>query len=349
VSSGSAPLVTGILCTYNRSALLRQVLDSLSRQTLPRDRFEIIVVDDGSTDDTRAVVNGFLEQLPVRCIYQDNAGLAAAKNRGISVASGGIVVFLDDDDIAEPHLLEEHLKTHRRYPDGYLAVLGHTDIHPDYAHRPLMHFVTKVGHYLFAYSDLKDGEVLDYTHFWGGRSSCKREFLLTHGVFNPLFRFGCEDIELGYRLSKHGLRVMYNARARSLMIRDIDFDSFCRRLIAQGESQYRFSRLYHEEEVHRWTEVIGAEEAWAEMGPIFETLLRSARELDRIANLRMDSGIPLDDLTTAFLHRSYWNAFRACKLKGIYQGRMGDTEFTVNLSEKAKMPSSGGHTGYGLV
>ena len=52
--------------------------------------------------------------------------------------------------------------------------------------------------YLFMYPPLKDGELLDNTYFWGGRSSCKKNFLVEHGNFNPVFKFGCEDIELGY-------------------------------------------------------------------------------------------------------------------------------------------------------
>ena len=324
--SAQVPIVSGILCTYSRSALLRRVLRSLSEQTLPRNQFEIIIVDDGSSDDTKGVVEEFMGHIPLRYSYQENAGLGAAKNRGLSLARGEIVVFLDDDDVADPRLFEEHLRTHRRYPQSEYAVLGHTDIHPDHADRPLMHFVTKVGHYLFAYSDLKDGQVLDYTYFWGGRSSCKREFLLRYGFFDPLFRFGCEDIELGYRLSKHGLCVIYNRRARSVMIRNIDFDSFCQRLTAQGESQYRFSRLHPAPEVQRWTEMIGAKEAWVKIAPVYATLLRSARELDRIANLRMDARIPLDHVTIALLHGAYSNASRACKLKGIHQGRLSDRQ-----------------------
>ena len=77
------------------------------------------------------------------------------------------------------------------------------------------------GLLLFSYPNLKHGDVLDYTYFWGGCSSCKRKFLIEYGVFNPVFRFGCEDIELAYRLSKSNLKVVYNARAVSTMVRDI--------------------------------------------------------------------------------------------------------------------------------
>src|SRR5262249_3905322 len=154
-----------------------------------------------------------------------------------------------------------------------------------------------------------------------GCSSCKRRFLIEFGVFNPVFRFGCEDIELAYRLSKNKLKVVYNAQAVSTMIRDIPFDNFCSRLIRQGESQYVFSQLHPGAEVQKWTEMIGAEEGWQRIEPVYEAVIRSSRELDRIANLKLELGLDFDDITTDLLHRAYRNAFRACKLKGIYNRR----------------------------
>ncbi|MGN6734620.1 MAG: glycosyltransferase family 2 protein, partial [Candidatus Binatia bacterium] len=170
-------------------------------------------------------------------------------------------------------------------------------------------------------SNLKHGDVRDYPYFWGGCCSCKRKLLIDYGVFNPVFRFGCEDIELAYRLSKNKLKVVYNAQAASTMVRDIPFDAFCRRLIRQGESQYVFSQLHPDPEVQKWTEMIGAEEEWQRIEPVYEAVIRSARELDRIANLKIELGLELDDVTLDLLHRAYRNAFRACKLRGIYNRR----------------------------
>src|SRR6185295_1404141 len=106
-----------------------------------------------------------------------------------------LVIFLDDDDMATPQLLEQHLNTHERFADDRFALLGYTALEGGLAADPLMHFATEVSCFLFSYPKLTDGDVLDYSYFWGGRSSCKRAFLLSHGVFNPVFRFGCEDIE----------------------------------------------------------------------------------------------------------------------------------------------------------
>jgi predicted O-methyltransferase YrrM len=309
-----------ILCTFNRAEFLPATLDSIVGQTLERSNFELIIIDDGSSDHTRKVVEFFEGRLPLRYAYQANAGLASARNHGIYRSQAPLLLFLDDDDLCSPNLFEEHLKTHGQYPDNHFAVLGYTHLHPTLAHNPLMRYVTEVG-YLFFYPSIKDGDVLDYTYFWGGRSSCKRKFLIDYGVFNPVFRFGCEDIELGYRLSRHNLKVVYNAQAVSRMIRNISFDAFCKRLIRQGESQYVFSELHPTTEVQSWTEMVGADEEWENIKPAYEMIVHSARELDRIANLKLDLGLEFDDFTKTLLYRAYRNAFRACKLKGIYNRR----------------------------
>jgi len=101
-----------IICTYNRADLLNMSLESLTRQTLSKDKFEVILIDDGSSDHTKDVSSAFHSVLPLKYFYQNNAGLASARNHGIFAARGEILLFLDDDDIATPSLIEEHMKTH---------------------------------------------------------------------------------------------------------------------------------------------------------------------------------------------------------------------------------------------
>jgi glycosyltransferase involved in cell wall biosynthesis len=313
----SAPLISALFSTFNRAELIRQALDSVVEQTLPKDCFEVVVVDDGSKDDTRAVVQSFSSRLPIRYVFQPNAGLAEGKNHAIMLAHAPLVVFMDDDDVADARLLEEHLRMHEEFPSTNIAVLGYTTLRDDIAVQPLMHFVTNVGFYLFSYVPLTHGCILDYTYFWGGRSSCKRSFLLERGLFNPAFRFGCEDIELGYRLSSAGLRVVYNSKARSTMIRDITFDEFCDRLRRQGHSNFIYSELHKTEEVRRWTDVAGWEHRWADIANRFELTLESARRLDELARRRLAHGLGLDGALVSLLHKSYWRAFDASKLRGV--------------------------------
>jgi glycosyltransferase involved in cell wall biosynthesis len=91
------PLISVIIPTYNYGQFIRSALESLYRQTYHRDRIEVIVVDDGSTDDTEEILNTYEDRL----IYlrQENRGIASARNRGISTAKGELITFLDSDDL----------------------------------------------------------------------------------------------------------------------------------------------------------------------------------------------------------------------------------------------------------
>jgi len=93
--------------TRNRAELLAQALESLCHQTMPSNRYEIIVVDNGSTDDTHQVVEQFAQKNPqVRYFYEAKTGSSAARNRGWKEAVGKYVAFIDDDGKAPPGWLE---------------------------------------------------------------------------------------------------------------------------------------------------------------------------------------------------------------------------------------------------
>ncbi|HEY0752893.1 MAG TPA: glycosyltransferase [Ktedonobacteraceae bacterium] len=116
-SGEQPPHFSVVLCTFNRRNFVLATLATLRRQTIPSRDFEVIVVDNGSKDGTLQAVNAYFqvgknnareleEEWQVQCLFEPKNGLAYARNAGLLAASGTIVVFVDDDTLLDPHMLQ---------------------------------------------------------------------------------------------------------------------------------------------------------------------------------------------------------------------------------------------------
>jgi glycosyltransferase involved in cell wall biosynthesis len=131
-SPADSPTVTVVIPTYNRRDLIGETLDSVFAQTF-RD-FEVVVVDDGSTDGTPERLRPLAEQGRIRYIRQKNAEQAAARNRGLEEARGEFIAFLDDDDLWPPDKLQWQVEALRERPDAVLVYGEERQLHPDGRH-----------------------------------------------------------------------------------------------------------------------------------------------------------------------------------------------------------------------
>jgi glycosyltransferase involved in cell wall biosynthesis len=113
VKSNQYPLVSVIVPTYNRSAFIGKAIDSVLNQTYTR--YELIVVDDGSTDRTPVLLDRYGNSIKV--VHQHNQGVSAARNKGIRAAAGDLIAFLDSDDYWLPKKLEEQVALFNSQPD----------------------------------------------------------------------------------------------------------------------------------------------------------------------------------------------------------------------------------------
>src|SRR5262245_30450924 len=311
------PLISVLIPTYNRAPLLRRSLESLVNQTLPPDDFEVVVVDDGSTDATSVVCEEFASRLRLHYYYMQKSGNPAAKNLGVFAAAGPLLFFFDDDDIATRTVLEEHLRAHSQHPGENVAILGYTCWAPELHVTPVMEYVMDIGQLLFAYKGLRHGQELDYTFFWCGRISCKRSLLVKHGVYNQSLPSIIEDVELGYRLARFDLRVIYSRQAVSHMVRPVTYDEFCRRCERLGAALSLFNRLHPGPVVERYCKVTAAKTKWEEVKKVLgmgfyrvreiESLLESQPERPDAASLRAE------------LHKLYKWTFDGFRMKGIVQ------------------------------
>jgi glycosyltransferase involved in cell wall biosynthesis len=181
------PLVTVVVAVHNGERFLRSALESLYAQDY--EPFEVVFVDDGSTDGSAEIARAFAG---IRYVHQQNQGLAAARNTGLSLANGEFLAYLDDDDLIPSHKL--------RRQAGYLVdnpdvgcVLGRQEIMLEPGVEP-PEWLTR---------DPVFGD-LDGIPFVS--AMIRTELLRAVGGFDPSYRFA-EDRDLFVRLREHGVRI----------------------------------------------------------------------------------------------------------------------------------------------
>ena len=234
----AGPLFSVVMPTCNRRDALARALGAWERQ-LPADLpFELVVVDDGSSDGTAELLDGYgSDRFGLRAVRQDNAGPAAARNRALALAAGELVLFTGDDIEPDPHLLAEHRAGHDGAGDPHVAILGLTHW-PDGAElTATMRHVDGVGAQQFSYHYFRDGAEYDFRHFYTSNISVQRRLLELEpaGFCSEFPAAAFEDAELAYRLSMHGLRIRYRVAARAAHHHRYDAESFFLRQQRCGE------------------------------------------------------------------------------------------------------------------
>ena len=129
--------VSVIIPTYNNGGVLARTLGALLTQTFPPNRYEIVIIDDGSTDGTAEMVGRLRGPVAIRYVAQPKSGRAAARNLGARVARGRVLLFLDSDFFAGAALVAEHVKHYP--PDARrIGIQGASRTHPETLVTPFM-------------------------------------------------------------------------------------------------------------------------------------------------------------------------------------------------------------------
>lgn len=184
-----------VIPTYNRKEILRKCLTLINNQTACRDLFEVILVDDGSSDGTDLSVNEIKKNYFFKYIYQNNQGQAAARNNGINNSQGRIILFIDDDVLIHKDLVEKHLILHK-------------DQDPLIVRGPVI--------------NIPELDIPEDRHagFWDrsknffctSNASVAKKHIISAGMFDEKFQWW-EDCELGFRLRMMGLKWIFSLNA----------------------------------------------------------------------------------------------------------------------------------------
>ncbi len=242
--------VSVVIATYNRKSLLKKCLECLFYQDYPKDKYEIILVDDGSTDGTDKMV--FSLKPPCKMVYFQNPerlGQSKARNKGISRAEGRVIIFVDSDVFAPPWFIKEHAKSHKKSSklivDGpAINVSGAQNL----SNPPFDSLQVKI----LAFFDLWGA------HFITANTSCLRENIVFAGGFDENFGkgFGWQDRELGLRLEKMGLKRIKNRKAYVLHYREknknkIDLEALWQKQKDRGENAILYYKKHPTKKVKR--------------------------------------------------------------------------------------------------
>ncbi len=229
-----------VIPTYNRLETLQHVIPTLLAQDLPASEFELLVCDSNSTDGTAEYLAKVHAEHPnVRHLPGPYSGRAMARNAGIDAARGEVVLFNDADILASPDLLSQHLRHHRERTK--IAVVG-----LEVQVKDLENYAYKRDHPEARGSLHKPTRKrLPWLYFLTGNASVRREDLLRVGRFDENFTgYGHEDLELGYRLERAGITILYEPKAVNYHCQDVPHDDQKEKMKLAGRSTVRFYRKH---------------------------------------------------------------------------------------------------------
>lgn len=236
----SLPLKCSVIIpTYNRAPLLRHTLDSLARQSLPAGQFEVLVVDDGSSDETSILVKDFSKRLNLRYFFQEDEGwrTAKARNVGIANAAADVCVFLDSGLLAHPGCLAGYVSGHleSRVPVavcGYVYGFNVDNANADAIAEAIDYsdLGGSIGRMAGnpQWLDIREGFYDIYTDefhdlpapwiiFWTCNVSVPTALARSVGGFDEAFQsWGGEDLDFGYRLFNAGAKFILNRQASAI-------------------------------------------------------------------------------------------------------------------------------------
>ncbi|MHB8328236.1 MAG: glycosyltransferase [Acidimicrobiales bacterium] len=250
----SATDLTVVIPTRDRWEILARTVTALSHQTVGG--FETLVVVDGSDQSPPDLVG-------VQVVVQEHAGPGVARNTGVGHSDRPIVLFLGDDMVPDPTLVERHLRAHALHRAPEDAVLGHVIWHPEVPLNRIVRWLEWSGTQ-FDYPNITTPDA-GWGRFYSCNVSLKRDFFLQCGGFDPDFEFDYEDLDLGYRLGQQGLALWYEPEAIARHLHRYDFDRLARRYASHARGE----------------RIMAAKHTW--FTPFFSGLVQGALDHGRVS------------------------------------------------------------------
>lgn len=236
-------MLSVIIPTYNRKNKLKKTLDNFWRQTLDKKDFEIIVVDDGSQDGTEDFMTSYIAATDLNLKYfrAEHKGPGAARNFGITQALGEIIFFCGDDTWPDKDLLKIHHEQHRQQKGSAILGLALWDETEEIS--VFMRYLSPAGPQ-FHYNTIRNAQSAGFNHFYTCNISLAKKWLEKEKFDERFKNYSFEDIELGLRLEKRGLKIIFNPAAKNYHWHNYDEKSFGLRMQRLGQGIVIFLDKY---------------------------------------------------------------------------------------------------------
>lgn len=215
------PQIALILATYNRSTSLERLLNNLKKQTISRDRWELIIGVDGGEDDTVDILKKWKDhdELPLSWFRQTNAGQSVARHKAILASKSPYIIIIDDDMEVCPGFIQSHLNALQKFP-GKTVVIGKVIPEKNWQKKPLYEAIREY-HMLKLHTTLeKEKAIPSSSAFVTQNVSFPKNLYIQCGGFDPNLRLD-EDRELGMRLERSGGLFIYSKNAWAIHLSDV--------------------------------------------------------------------------------------------------------------------------------
>ncbi|MGB7292463.1 MAG: glycosyltransferase [Thermodesulfobacteriota bacterium] len=232
----SWPRISAVVCTYNGNNSIGECLEGLARLEYPK--YEVIIVNDGSNQETAAVITQFANKYGFKVITTENRGLSSARNSGLESAAGEIVAYIDDDACPDPHWL------------SYLALsfmstrhvgIGGPNIAPESDGMKSACINHAPGNPTHVLKSDQEAE-----HIPGCNMAFRKDALLQAGGFDPKFRIAGDDVDICWRLNQMGWTLGFNPAAVVWHHRRKSFRSFWKQQLNYGKAEALLEKKWPE-------------------------------------------------------------------------------------------------------
>ncbi len=239
---GDTPPLTIVIPTHDRAASLRRTLDALARQDCDPGLFEIVVVADGCTDGTHALVETFTMAPRLRLLAREGAGPSAARNAGAARAAGEILVFLDDDIEVDRGFVSSHASRHLSEDKRPLVVIGYCP--PRVVPTRGLYSAELMNWWEGMFDAMEQpARRFRYSDLLSGNFSLRKSLFNAVGGFDDRLRCH-EDYELGFRLIQAGAVFAFERRAWGHHYDISDFERSLARKRDEGKADVELARIH---------------------------------------------------------------------------------------------------------